>query len=349
METKYSNFIAKLLFKKEFENQFFVPKPKNIIEKSFFNFFEKNFFKTKQLDNVDNTIFVFGLPRSGTTLLYNLIAYHQECYYITNSINAYPEAPQTVDFLLKKFNLNIEGERFFKDSMLTDFHSPSEPHCLWPKWFNRTVENLHWQEHSTAFIDETYQMIVEDIAKIKSCFENESRLVIKYPVLFTEMEAVATYFKNPKIIHIVRDPRMVANSLLKLHRSCNEQLDKIKHPMMDSIVPYPRVEGLKDYIEKYGVDSHETTARVWSDCIEIFNKKKKMFSNVLELKYEDLVANPEETMNKVFNFCELAPGDSPKYLKEFASIGKVSHVNKYNNFAEIEKLTKKNASLYGYF
>lgn len=352
-EIKYSNWYTKLLLGKAFQKQHFIPIPPSFIERWLIHSIEKfKFNQDLSEKKVIKPVFIIGLPRSGTTLLYNLLCAHKKSGYITNSMNAYPEAPCTIEWLRKKLSLNIEGERFFKDSIITDFSSPSEPILFWGKWAGREHDNLFWNEQRLSDLPPGKQPeIYNDVNKILSCFEGEDlRFVCKYPVAQTELRLIQDLFPDAKFVHIVRDGRQVANSLIKLNKISNEQLVKINHPEVDSIVTYPRVKNLTKYIEEFGVNDIRTTSKIWQDSIDLVNETKNDLNFFTEIKYEDLLANPEAEMDKIFEFCEMDnPGsDDDKYQKEFNKIGKVTHKNDYVDFEIVEEHAARVLKEYNY-
>ncbi|OFZ39298.1 MAG: hypothetical protein A2504_08015 [Bdellovibrionales bacterium RIFOXYD12_FULL_39_22] len=349
----YNNWWSKLLFKKAFEEQFFIPPPPSIVDKTILAAIEKwKFSQDFSFIKIKKPIFIVGLPRSGTTMLYDLLCVHQNAAYITNSINAFPEEICAIEWLRKKLSLNISGERFFKDSIEVDFGSPSEPHMMWGKWFGRDVDSLFWDEKRIKDLSETKVLeIKNDIKKILFCFGGEEkRFICKYPVIQTELKIVQDLFPDAHFIHIVRDGRQVANSLIKLHKMANEQIKRIKHPTVKYIVPYPRVKKLQEYVEHYGAESVECTARVWEDAISLVEETKKELSHFMEVRYEDILKNPQIEMEKIFAFSDLEwPGPlNQHFAKKYQEIGKIHHANSYGEFALIEKIAHKTLLKYNY-
>ncbi|OQW48198.1 MAG: hypothetical protein A4S09_13900 [Proteobacteria bacterium SG_bin7] len=347
----YANWWSKLLFKKSFENQFYIPLPATRIEMIIMHAIERfKFDLDHSQTKIDRPIFIVGLPRSGTTLLYNLLCAHENSAYVTNSINAFPTAICTIEWLRKKLNLDIRGERFLADSVETDFGSPSEPIMFWGKWFGRDVESLYWEEKRIKDISaEKIDEIFSDIRKILFSFApNGKRFICKYPVLQTELRLIQDIFPDAHFIHIVRDARTTANSMVKLHEISNQQIQKIKHPKIKYIVPYPRVKNLQKYINEFGATDVRCTAHVWQDAIETVHECAKDLNNFFEIKYEILLASPKLSMLNVFNFCGMNWPENKKFDYEFAKIGKIRHKNNYGNFDVIQEITKETLTQLGY-
>lgn len=351
-EVKYENWWSKVLFKKAFEEQFFIPVPLSTFEQFLLRTIEKYKFNLDLSEiKIEKPIFIIGLPRSGTTMLYNILCAHERAAYITNSINSCSESICAIEWLRKKLRLNVTGERMFKDSIITDLSSPAEPLTLWKKWIGRGFDELVWNEKKLSDLPEgKLDEIHHDVKKILYCFANNGRYICKYPVAQPELKLLQEIFPDIKIIHIVRDGREVANSLLKLYRMSNEQLQKINHPLLKSIVPYPRLKSLPGYIEKYGADDIRTTACIWRDAIDLVQRTKTELKDFYEVRYEDILQSPKSEMGKILNFCELEwPVQSNTlFQKEFDKIGVVHHKNNYHNFDVVEKYAGETLKEFNY-
>lgn len=355
-KNQYANWWSKLLFKKKFEEQFFIPIPSSFIEKYVFKLLEKYKFNMDLSHiKIDRPIFITGLPRSGTTMLYNLLCAHENASFVTNSMNSFPDELCSIEWLRKKFHFDITGERFLVDSIKVGFGSPSEPLVFWGKWFSRDADSLFWDEKRRESLPPgKEEEIYRDIRKILWTFnatkENPRRFVCKYPLLQTEMRMVQDLFPDAKFIHIVRDSRQAANSLVKLHKLSNDQLKKIKHPTVDYVVPYPRVKKLQEYVEKFGAEDVRTTAHVWNDAIELVHQTVPYLKHFAEVRYEDILENPTAELKRLFDFSELSwPNHTnEKFFQELKGVGKIHHKNNYKDFAVIESITREMLRKLGY-
>ncbi len=354
---EYANWWSKLIFGQAYEDQFVIPVPSPRPLVAAMEFSERVFFN-KNWDSIeiDRPVFIVGLPRSGTSLLYNLLSAADEAAYVTTSINSFPTAPCTIEWARKKFNFNIRGERFLQDSIDADFSSPSEPALFWGKWIGRDATSLYWApKRLKDFSPEKIHEIHQDVRKILYCFggmdaASKRRFVTKYPVFQTELEMIQDLFPDAHFIHIIRDGRQVANSLVKLNKLVNDQIKKIKHPEITNLVPYPRIEKLKGYIDTYGVDTIDCTARVWQDSIETVNQVKGNLNKFTEIRYEDLLKNPKAELAKLFDFIGFNwPSEGNALFKrEFSNIGVLRHSNRYGDFDRIEAIVGPMLKAYGY-
>src|SRR4051794_7280687 len=120
-KVEYANWWSKALFAKSFDNQFTIPVPpgKGLIGS--LKLLERTLLKADvSALKIDRPVFIVGLPRSGTSMLYNVLCAHERAAYVTNSMNSFPEAIIGIEWIRKKLHFNIRGERFLQDSVDTD-------------------------------------------------------------------------------------------------------------------------------------------------------------------------------------------------------------------------------------
>jgi hypothetical protein len=350
---EYANWWSRVFFSEAFERQFVIPIAPPSWSRRTLEAVERVVFPQALMASrvVTKPIFIIGLPRSGTTMLFNLLAAHEQAAYVTNCMGSYPSALNTIDALRRKLNLNIRGERYLGDSLYTDFGGPAELMLMWGKWTGRTVQELDWESHPVVVTPAMEAAAQQDFKRVLHAFGPQARRMIsKDPMCQPDLLTIQALFPDAKFVHIVRDGRMVANSLIKLHNLNNQQLKKIRHPLLESIVTYPRIAGLARYIDEYGVDSLECTARVWEDTIQLVRRTAPQLGSFYELRYEDLLAAPQQETAKLLEFCELPqPSEqNVNYCREFAGIGKIQHENRYGGFEVVERVAAKTMAQYGY-
>jgi hypothetical protein len=352
----YANILSRAIFKDSWDRQGHIPPSPPVIVNFVFNWLEKNmFYPDLKNIKIEKPIFILGPPRSGTTMLQDVMCAHSDICYIQNIQNTFPKAPLASTWIRESLNLNITGERYLQDSIIVDATSPAEPSLFWKKWVGHTRDtySLEWPivrsrdlSHETKKdIEVTLKKILYK-AKTKS---NKPRFFCKYPIFTTDVLLLNDLFPDAKFIHIIRDGRAVANSLIKLYELSKDQIARAKNPNLTELIPYPRVKNLKKYIDDYGPASLETTARVWNDCLDYLSEQKGNIKNFHEVRYEDILEKPKEQMSKIWDFCEMKnPIDESLYQVKYLEIGKINHKNQYEGFDLIEKICHKNLIKFGY-
>jgi hypothetical protein len=349
-KTVYANLLSRLLMAPVFENQWVFPVHRPGLTERFFAWYERHGMDIRIADlAIDRPIFIISLPRSGSSMLQDLICAHPDVAYITNMMYLFPESPCAADFFRRKLHLNIRGERFLQDSVDVDGGSPADPVATWARWlkqdpFGVSAESCGLADFTPADLD----VIRNGIRRILWCFGGAGRrFQCKTPALLPHIELLQGIFPDARFIYLVRDGRNNANSMLKLNRLCVEQLDRIRARLgarlqLDArpFIPYPRLPRLPEYVATYGIDDIRTTASLWRDACLFMEAVKPRIRHLHEVRYEDIVAAPAQAMDAIFRFCELrAPvAADTVFADRLSRVGVLRHMNRYGNFEEIERI-----------
>lgn len=137
-------------------------------------------------DSLDSPVFIWGAPRSGTTLLYELIAKHPDV--------GYPS---------------------------TDAKKPREGTGFWWRAFG---EHRGVIDVSLAHPKCVYQVRNEYASMLKA--QGKSRLLDKTPFMTLWIPLVNEIFPNARHFHVIRDGRAVVNSILYKLRYSERDRDR---------------------------------------------------------------------------------------------------------------------------
>lgn len=157
-----------------------------------------------------NILFVTGLPHSGTTILYRMLANHPEFGWLSHfSLRAGELAgrhrlplARSIHWLGSKCRISWRKP---KGVLRELFPSPVEPHGIW----NELLPNDKKFFHSLP--SEQGQKI-RDILIQEQDRLGVAALVIKLPRLTRAIPALARAIPHSQFVHIVRDGRAVASS-----------------------------------------------------------------------------------------------------------------------------------------
>lgn len=140
-------------------------------------------------------VFIVGMPRSGTTLLSNLLNASEEIYFpqethFFSQLNKFKKNEGKLKKTFEKFYLN-KNEIYFKS---------------WNLDINK-IEELAGLNEKELFEKLIYLLQLQN----KKQFENWGE---KTPIHFVYIPQILKFYPNAKFIHIIRDPRDVFNSMI---------------------------------------------------------------------------------------------------------------------------------------
>lgn len=232
-------------------------------------------------------IFIVGMPRSGTTLVSNLLNASGEIYI--------PEETHFYDTLKRfKSKYSIKRNDFdeFKRYYLSDR--------------NFALEYLNLSDKEKKLLL-NYDRVhfLEELIKLKMKGSSFMRWGEKTPIHFEFFDQIKEDFPNAKFIHVIRDPRDVIPSIKKANWA------KL-FPMKLLLNRYKRAAQLSI----------------------------KYHCNILTVKFEELLGNPEVITKNIYEFCGLTFRKevlNTFYLKENLNFSTATEPWKENNERPIDK------------
>ncbi len=341
MATHYANLMSRLVLRNGFAYQFPFPILDTRRTSVWLERLERLLPRPRRLEPVAAPILVAGLPRTGSTWLQTLLCAHPDIAYISHFTHHCGSCFRAANLLARVLGLDARGERFIGDSIVHSLHSPSEATLFWGEWFGMDPACLDYDPLTVADLDAaTIADIHETLSRVTALFGPGKRFFAKNPAFIPYVPVLAGLFPDARIIHLVRDPRPTANSMLKLLRACRRQLASIKasgKPLsmrLDDFVPYPRLPRLAEYVRRFGADDVRTTARLWRDATFFMEELAPRVPNLLTVRFESVLADPAATVGRILDFCRLSPlpPGAPAMAELFDRTGKIAHANAYADY-----------------
>ena len=246
---------------------------------------------------INKPIFIVGSGRSGTTVFYNHLSLHPEVCWFSNysdrflNIKLIPLTHRLLDLLFigtrlkegivakRKFLIKpVEAERIYD-------------HYCGFKRSPKTTENDFNLDTEKRF---------KDLIKKHLLLTGEKRFLTKQTSNTQRLRLINKMFDDAYYIHIIRDGRAVANSILNV--SWRRETDIWW-------------AGEKSYeLEKKSRQTIKLCGLRWKNNVkEILNNKYLFKNRYIEVRYEDFVSDVKGTMEKVTDFCELS--NSEEFFK----------------------------------
>ena len=260
----------------------------NLIQKSLFEI-ENFFFLNKDHDISNNKhIFISGLPRSGTTMLLNILYKSNIFASLTYADMPFVMAPN----LYKKFQTKkklVPKERLHKDGIFYDLNSPESFDEIFFNTFKKSEYPINLKNYISLIL-----------LKYK-----KNRYLSKNNNNFKRIKTINSIFPKSQIIISFRDPLQHASSLLDQHQNfCS--LQKKDKFILDYMNFLGHNEFGLNYINWYLPIQYKDKLSLnhwleqWFLFYENILDNIESYKNINLFCYDDIFKN-EELINKIEN------------------------------------------------
>jgi len=254
---------------------------------------------------IDKPIFIIGVERSGTTLLYSILANHPDLYWLSRLDSALPSNPCISSLVrqllspisVKSAYIAIPGTISLSQGMLP----PSECLPYWRqifKWGDEANYLIEDDRFTEADVDERIKRFLHEDLKLRLLWMQKKRLLFKQPGFSLKVRFINAVFPDALFLHIIRDPFMNCLSLVRAKEAGHEKFWGIKIPGWRNLLA-------ADKWLQAAIQIHTTLEIIEEDI-----RKARIEERYLRLKYEDLIGSPYESLRRVLDFCCLSWTDS---------------------------------------
>ncbi|MGD8805724.1 MAG: sulfotransferase [Chloroflexota bacterium] len=239
---------------------------------------------------IDRPIFIVGAPRSGTSILYQILYQHPDLAHFTQASDLFPECP-------------ILANRFFRVTGLSQLRPTSIAFRGWAAHGYMFAEGYNtWRyfaKHNSVL--EAHDVTHEQRSFYRQLLQKHlflfrrSRFINKSPFNSLRLTYLNEIFPNALFIHIHRDGRAVARSTLEMRRKYGGP----RFPF-GPMPPKWSENEFKEPIVACGLQ--------WKLILEYIDKAISSISpeRVFTVSYEAFCEYPVETIRQVLLFCGLA-------------------------------------------
>lgn len=240
-------------------------------------------------EKIKDAIIIHGPGRSGTTLLYNVLAMHPDLAWISGYVNHFPDIP-----ILSVLN-RLQNIEFFEQFSRgrRKWPRPAEAYGFWNFFF----PDFSLMENGTSTKERklAVKFCIKTINSIVK-FQGKKRFIAKLTGT-SRASILDLLFENPFLIYINRDPRAVVASYFKQRW------------------------GYKDNLEKFEATD---TLLLISEYVERYRKNIEQISDLAKFRYkyvsyEDLIANKTRVIENLLQFLGL-DDENPQFNRLLESI-----------------------------
>lgn len=270
-------------------------------------------------------VFIVGAPRSGTTLLTQLLISQYRIGYVSNLVARFWKAPYLGLLLAKEIrdpdrppDVGFSSDRGFTSG----YEGPHEFGYFWRRWFD------YQESHSVraeAIEADTIDALRKECAAMQSV--EESPFLFKNLVCSFQVEFLSRTFPRAVFVHCRRNPLYVAQSLLR----CREQYCENREAWF-SVKPeaYPELKELP-YPDQIAGQIYHTRRHV-EDAFERLSDNR-----YCRVDYEAMVDAPVPSLKRVAEVVEQAGGRLER--REDVSLPSLTSTNERTvDAAEFERL-----------
>lgn len=233
------------------------------------------------------TIFIFGLPRSGTTLTYQLVAYSLDVGYINNLTARFWLAPLQGIMLSKAVLLDVRDNSFTSDyGKSTHINGPHEFAYFWQHWLKmKSVEDM--LKFGDSRKDINWKLLGNVVSGMQGLFGKG--MVFKTNFAANFFVEFSQTFNMPFFIYVERNMSDVARSILKAR--------KVYYGNYETWwATYP-----PDYKKLKKLSYHEQIAGQVYSLKRTYEEQLKRVDNdlIMRINYVDLCKSPDNFVKSV--------------------------------------------------
>lgn len=231
--------------------------------------------------NNDIIIFIVGNSRSGTTMLGTILNQHHKIYRFeeihffegmwTPKDLDQPISEDRAKKLLKRLFFIERENGFFRDESTSEID------------YSTDIFNILSHQNNDFSLEKIYK----DFLFYETRKLNKEIPCKQTPRYLNYIPEILHIFPNAKIINMVRDPRDVLLSQKKKW--------KIKF-LGVNVIPYKEV--IRSWINYHAI----IISKLWNSSINTAYRHEK---NILFVKYEDLLVEPEQTLKKICQYLHI--------------------------------------------
>lgn len=241
-------------------------------------------------------VFIVGLPRSGTTLLYQLLLNYFDWIYLPASLDYFYSSPVSICRLQRRLfpqgsTLNYQSEYGIShaSSFSAKLWSPVEGHRVWQRWFSEEPTHYHGSSLSPGAIHEMRCMVAGLMAIAGQPFLN------KNPRHSMRLLALSQAFPDALFIVLNRDLLYVAQSLYLARIRERPKPD----PNDDWWGTKP-----KEYLNLRHEDPMTQAAgQAKAIASELSQQLAACKNSYIEYNYDDVCRHPERVLDELQTIC----------------------------------------------
>lgn len=246
-------------------------------------------------------VFFVGMPRSGTTIIFESFARHASLGWLSNYSEKYPTFPYVN--LLRRLHdnpvINLQAKKKqYSNAGFVNNHSvrPDEAYAFWDG--NLGIDFARSSLKEVKATSQAANAVRRRISRTVWA-QGRSRFASKLTGP-GRIGYLGSIFPDAKFIHVVRDGRAVVHSLLRVDfwQGKGGFDGAFWSGLLDDAA-------LEDW-ESHDRDPGVITAHEWNGVIDSVREETGTGKvDIMEVSYESFVEAPHESVRRLYEYCEL--------------------------------------------
>jgi hypothetical protein len=281
------------------------------------HFVEKRWYKRTAKPKLP-LIFVCGAPRSGTTLVAQVIIKHLPVTYISNLTAVFPRSPILANLLAEKLigKQRITYQSYYGKT--TNFSGPNEGFYVWNQWMQADPSGVR-----CVLMDSKREEMIRFFGAYEQAFHRP--LVNKNNSLNMCAASIAALLDNAYFICLTRDPSYLAQSLIRA------RIELQGRPDIGLWVDRPNKPQKGDYVEDV--------------CEQVLFHEEKMMEQQQVIgperfwiiSYEEFCRAPHELVKKVSEDILKQPFNAEQMASSLKPFDTTNRIKQPEVFKKIEE------------
>jgi len=231
-------------------------------------------------------IFIVGSPRSGSTLLYQVLTRRFQLCYFSNLMMKFPKSAASIAFLVKPFGgCDSPAQYESQYGETVGWRSPSQGREFWDTWLKPYPHSILVDDVS----QKNRRRIVNTILAIQRAYSMP--FINKWPRNSLRMDLLAALFPRVFFVHMTRNRDAMISSICRARAAiCQEGSGwfSVKPDGYQEILELEELTQVRWQIDTIGEKIADSSSRIDK-------------ARITRVTYEDLVACPESVAQQVAN------------------------------------------------
>lgn len=259
-------------------------------------------------------VFIIGPHRSGTTILYKVLA-ETSCFNVTTAYHILNQSRLLhLDFHQLEQQARAELNQLFESKGLKDREFDSMK--ITPDIPEEYCFVLNHQDRRPLLSPANLERFVEFCKKVQLTQQPERPLLLKSPFDTTNFLHIYRTFPNAKFIFIYRHPAEVINSQIRAIRSVLERKNEYVALVWERyrrVFENPAKLALARWIysESFPFLYYQVSRNIARNCDYVFRNLDTLGANAYGLTYRHLCGDPNAAIRQILGFLNLSE-DTPR-------------------------------------